>query len=485
MPKRSREPEISEHTQDEAEDAEVARQADQEKAQKKIATEANRAAASEVNAAVQGQARVASAAKGVVRDVVTNAASEAGDTTDPATIGTRCKNAAASTFDPDGTPDPDLARSASTDSDGKKKSAELFKEFHDKISDKITNYKLDLGGETGPGTFGDIFKNIFKAKKTQLKLEPKLRNKLGNQKYEEGVQKPLDTLNRLHKNGHEKWTSKDMQDYNDASNKIDDTLKDLDKEWLTEQKEKDAEDGKKSGKKSKLSDLVKILGILSVLGASITALVLLIIYTNDHSGCLKIHAGSDTSFVQNFKVYCKSGLTGSDNEAGAQVTFLPSQCLCQAADNTKKTASAKTGCNCGEDASSCSENTAADFSDQIGPCDPVNGGLSGNPTSFTYYSYTVMSPLDGALNILSKGVNLADSLWTKILKFIIGLAIVIGSLAGVYIIYLIIKHFLNKSKTVKSETVKFGTKGQYRLKIDSAIPVSRIKQYKFGKYRNY
>ena len=384
--------------------------------------------------------------------------------------------AGVSTFDADGNPIPELATEAGIDEKtGERMTAEHFKELHDKFKNKVK----DIGGDSGPNSFGGFIKRLFTAKKTQLKLESKLRSRLGNQVYEDGVQKPLDKMNQLHAKKPDNWTAEDIKDYNEASAKIDKTLESLDKEWLQEQNLKNAEESNPGKKPTKLETLVKLLGILSVVGLSITALVVLNDYANDHSGCLKIHAGSDTNYVQNFKVYCKSGLLPADNTANMQVTFLPSQCYCKTGNKKLTTNPVSSDCNCGEDASNCkdtsgasSSGTSADYNDQIGPCDPEDGGLSGDPSTFTYYSYIVMSPIDAAIDVVSKTVDLGGSLLAKILKFIIGIAIVIASLIGVYIIYLIVKHFMSKT-----ETVKFGKSINFRSPFNS-IPVSSIKQFR-------
>jgi len=281
--------------------------------------------------------------------------------------------------------------------------------------------------------------------------------------------------------------------FNDALKKIydgidgfsnDESFRELEEKWTKNQNLADANEGKTTGKEPlKLKDFMKALSAFLLVGGSIFGIFALVEYCIAHSGCNYVYRADDIMEEEHEKLVCSS--TPNIISYSAEICHCNTDGTTRAAKTTPK----PTDCS-----TSKTEPSVEYIKTNSSAVDSKSNKKYSCQTDLTkfpysYYTYTVMTPIDALFDIGSRSYNAVAGAGEGLLKLLIKICKYVGigiaSLLIMYLIYSLIKHFLNKSKTVKSETVKFGTKGQYRLKIDSAIPVSRIKQYKFGRYRNY
>ena len=303
--------------------------------------------------------------------------------------------------------------------------------------------------------------------------------------YENFKKVGLDTTmpNSDYRNGGKKFNAALKKIYDgidDFSN--DKSFDELEKKWKENQDLADANEAKTTGKEPlKLKDFMKAISALLLVGGSIFGIYALVEYCISHSGCNYVYRKDDILAETHEKLVCSS--------TSNIISYSAEICHC----NTSETSS-----NPMPKTVNCSTSKTEPAVEYIKTGSSAEDSKSNKKYScqtdltkfpYSYYTYTVMTPIDALFDIGSRSYNAAAGAGEGLLKLLLKIGEYVGigiaSLLIMYLIYSLIKHFLNKSETVKSETVKFGTKGQYRLKIDSAIPVSRIKQYKFGKYRNY
>ena len=345
---------------------------------------------------------------------------------------------------------------------------------HDSMRKRYNDKIFKLGGPEDK-SFANWAREVL-GKGPKLKFDKVLKDKLGSQKYNElkthvkDMQDAVKSSENNYDNTSSKWNSDDRAKFEKASKNIDRLLKDLGDEW-DKQRDKDnamsgdaSKEGGKPKTKTRLEMIYKIMSLLSVLGLSIFAYVTLEQYCANHTGCLKVqYSGSGTT--QNNIHYCNSSNSKNKNKT----VYLPSQCYCS---QFKKAAKPSSGCECGE-ANACSSGeeppwtkfTADNTASKNIPCNPADGSTPSGDTAFIYYSYQTMTPIDGALDIASKTLQLGSDLPQIIIHAAIVIGIILGVLLVLWIIYKVVAN-RKSSETLKIQTVgapstitKFGNRG--------------------------
>ena len=123
------------------------------------------------------------------------------------------------------------------------------------------------------------------------------------------------------------------------------------------------------------------------------------------------------------KVFC------TDN-----VTFQPQQCMCTNPPTTITKISAEL----------CTDTNDVTMVPEIN-----NSKCKNNvnyQTPYTYYSYRVMGPLDGIIDLGNRIIDGGGKFLDTLMKFIKSLAVVIGILGLLYIIFLIVRAGINHSE---------------------------------------
>jgi hypothetical protein len=328
---------------------------------------------------------------------------------------------------------------------------------------KQYNELLDKMG----GTNNEGFKNWAKTKlgyEPSLKLDKQIKARLGGKKYgelqkaktqmKESVQKYEEAL----KDPNKQWNIEDRNKFDAAGKKINGILKDLGDEWEKKEILADKDPNNAGKPKTRLEYIYKIMFLLSIVGAAITAMIFLLQYCDNHTGCLKIEYDG-SSFTQNNIYYCHGKCMVAGNLSNTKTTYLPTQCFCSqypidGSPNTK--ASVPKPLNqCGYASSAEGLNFTADYNDGSGckdnqKCNPPDGNFT-NKDKYVYYAYIVMTPLDGGLDIAHKGIQLTGGLLEMILHAAIVIGIIIGVLLVLYIIY---KYVSNRGE---SETIDVKT----------------------------
>jgi hypothetical protein len=345
---------------------------------------------------------------------------------------------------------------------------------HNTMRKKYNEYLDKLGGKTPDIPFTNWTRDVL-GKGPKTKFDKVLKDRLGSKKYNElqrHVKDMQDAVKSSEKSYDPKkstrWDPKDKAKFEEASKNIDRLLKNLGDDW-DKQRDKDnamSGDPSKVGgnpkTKTRLEMIYKIMSLLSVLGLGIFAFVTLEQYCANHTGCLKIQY-SGSGATQNNIYPCNSKNSTNPNKS----VYLPAQCYCS---QFTKADNPSSGCECGA-AHACSsgeeppwikftaDNTAAGnevCSPNPDGSPPTDGG------AWTYYSYQTMTPIDAALDIGGKTLQLGSDL----LKIIIHAAIVIGIILGVLLVlWIIYKVVANRkpAETLKIETPstvsKFGNRG--------------------------
>jgi len=183
---------------------------------------------------------------------------------------------------------------------------------------------------------------------------------------------------------------------------------------------------------SKFSYFMKLLMVLASMLAGWELYKAIKEYCANHSGCLKImYTGS--GFVQNNIEYCPNNQIPPNGSSSEQAyTWNPSLCGCFQ-QTGKPQATTDNNCTYGSTLEFTPDNT------DLGgfPCDPPDGDIiAHNSKTYKYYSYIIMTPFDGALDIAHKAIDLGGDLLSKIVHAIIMIAIAIGVL---FVLYIIIK----------------------------------------------
>ena len=347
---------------------------------------------------------------------------------------------------------------------------------HDTMRQKYNEYLDKLGGKKPDIPFTNWTRKVL-GQGPKLKFDKVLKDRLGSKKYNE-LQRHVKDMQDAVKSSESsydpndastKWNPKDKAKFEEASKNIDRLLKNLGDDW-DKQRDKDnamSGDPSKVGgnpkTKTRLEMIYKIMSLLSVLGLGIFAFVTLEQYCANHTGCLKIQY-SGSGATQNNIYPCNSKNSTNPNKS----VYLPSQCFCS---QFNKAPNFSSGCECGA-ADKCNsgdepkwtkftaDNTAA--GNQV--CSPNPDGSPPDPgKAWTYYSYQTMTPIDAALDIGGKTLQLGSDL----LKMIIHAAIVIGIILGVLLVlWIIYKVVANRkpAETLKIETgsstlSKFGNRG--------------------------
>ena len=308
-----------------------------------------------------------------------------------------------------------------------------------------------------------------------MRFDKEIKKRLGSKKYsqlERNIKDMQDAVNSSERSfsndPNSKWNPEDKAKFERASSNIDALLKDLGDEWDRQRDKSNAMSGDPSKfggepkTKTRLETIYKIMKLLSVIGLGIFAYITIEQYCANHTGCLKVmYSGSGAT--QNNIYYCNS----KNSKESGKTVYLPAQCFCsQLAENDTK---AIHGCECGE-ASACesgSENWTKFTADNIKQgnvaCCPLDGQPPKHGGEWIYYSYETMTPIDAALDIAGKSLQLGSDL----IKMIIHAAIVIGIILGVLLVlWIIYKVVANRkpAETLKIETgsstvSKFGNRG--------------------------
>jgi len=349
---------------------------------------------------------------------------------------------------------------------------------HDIMRKKYNDYKKLLGGTTPDIPFTNWTRKVL-GQGPKLKFDKVLKDRLGSKKHSE-LQRHVKDMQDAVKSSESSydpnnastiWNPKDKTKFEEASKNIDRLLKNLGDDW-DKQRDKDnamSGDPTKVGgnpkTKTRLEMIYKIMSLLSVLGLGVFAFVTLEQYCANHTGCLKIQY-SGSGATQNNIYLCNSKNSINPNKS----VYLPSQCFCsQFTDKVTPSSGCECGaadkCNSGEEpkwTKFTADNTAA--GNQV--CSPNPDGSPPDPgKAWTYYSYQTMTPIDAALDIGGKTLQLGSDL----LKMIIHAAIVIGIILGVLLVlWIIYKVVANRkpAETLKIETgsapgtlSKFGNRG--------------------------
>ena len=347
---------------------------------------------------------------------------------------------------------------------------------HDIMRKKYNDYKKLLDGTTPDIPFTNWTRKVL-GQGPKLKFDKVLKDRLGSKKHSE-LQRHVKDMQDAVKSSESSydpnnastiWNPKDKTKFEEASKNIDRLLKNLGDDW-DKQRDKDnamSGDPTKVGgnpkTKTRLEMIYKIMSLLSVLGLGVFAFVTLEQYCANHTGCLKIQY-SGSGATQNNIYPCNSKNSTNPNKS----VYLPSQCFCsQFTDKVTPSSGCECGaadkCNSGEEpkwTKFTADNTAA--GNQV--CSPNPDGSPPDPgKAWTYYSYQTMTPIDAALDIGGKTLQLGSDL----LKMIIHAAIVIGIILGVLLVlWIIYKVVANRkpAETLKIETgsstvSKFGNRG--------------------------
>ena len=204
----------------------------------------------------------------------------------------------------------------------------------------------------------------------------------------------------------------------------------------------------KEGSEKSKSNYKVLLAIIFLLefGSAFGYLIYLLqTYSGAHTGCMKFKYNSSTdSYVYSTKIFCDNSKT----------TFPPLMCYCAEDDSHKHTPT------CGDtSAYEPAPNQTIGFP-------PCKGGET-SVDNYLYYSYQVMDPASGALDIAQKAAGVVDKGLGDLIKMIIHAAIIIGIILGVLLVlWIIYKVVANRkpAETLKIETgsgtvTKFGNRG--------------------------
>lgn len=249
-------------------------------------------------------------------------------------------------------------------------------------------------------------------------------------------------------------------------NKLSDDINSLFKE--AEEKYNRDEQTKNPGKQkgnSTLSHLVKFFALLEILGAGIMAWWLIKQYCDNHSGCLKISYNAGASYVQNNKQYCIKGTLGPNYST--KTTYGPQLCYCsQFHSLSSYSANEDQNCVVNKNADQGNKFTPDNIAYYSGSkCNPPDGNIStlklDGSVGFTYYSYIIMTPFDGLINIADKTADIVKNTLKDLINMIVHAVIILAIAGGVLLVlYIIYKVVANRkpAEAIKIETdsSKFG-----------------------------
>ena len=245
-----------------------------------------------------------------------------------------------------------------------------------------------------------------------------------------------------------------------------DRLNNLLSDNINEIKWKKDEEIKNPGKAkahSKLSFLIKFLVLLETLGTGIMAWWLIKQYCDNHSGCLEIAYMKGQSYTTNNKKYCEKGTLPSTYSE--QTTYGPQLCFCS--QYTKRsTVSLSENDNCQIVTDIDGNNFTPDNIAYGGiVCHPGSGDLSnidpnGNE-SFNYYSFIIMTPFDGAVDLFNKTADITKNTLKDIINMIVHAVIILAIVGGVLLVlYIVYKVVANRKPTeaikIETDSSKFG-----------------------------
>ena len=254
----------------------------------------------------------------------------------------------------------------------------------------------------------------------------------------------------------------DLDSINTLSNSIDQLLKKAEAKYKSDEQAKNP--NSKTGN-STLSHLVKFFALLEILGGGIMAWWLIKQYCDNHSGCLKIEYNAGASYVQNNKKYCAAG-TLPPTGFSQTTTYGPEQCYCSQYVNNPMGDPTQTE-NCAIFTSNKENHFTPDNTifEAGSACNPPNGNISNisldGSTSFMYYSYIVMTPFDGLINIADKTADITKNTIKDIINMIVHAVIILAIVGGVLLVlYIVYKVVANRKPTeaikIETDSSKFG-----------------------------
>jgi hypothetical protein len=257
----------------------------------------------------------------------------------------------------------------------------------------------------------------------------------------------LDKLNKTFGGKIEKLPDK-MKDFNDQLNKI---TGDMAKEYPKLKKmfedsqeagdAKDARAGKTPRARMTFDQWMKVLGLLLTLGGIAGGMWAWLEYCKNHSGCMKVHNPGGNNPQTSEKVFCSGTSTG----------YLVQKCKC-----LSPSAPSPPSTTCDE--SSCNDSTTDTPTPEMCNSTKCENWEDLSKTPYLYYAYKVMGPIDGALDIGSRVVDLGTGAFGKIMGIILNVLKVVGlmilGLGVLYLIFIItkavIKHVKNKKNSTSS-----------------------------------
>lgn len=231
---------------------------------------------------------------------------------------------------------------------------------------------------------------------------------------------------------------------------------------INEIKFKEDQESKNPGKAkghSKLSFLIKFLVLLETLGSGIMAWWLIKQYCDNHSGCLVIAYEKGQSYTTNNKKYCEEGTLPSNYSE--KTTYGPELCFCSEFTD-KSGVSLSESDNCQKVTDPKNNKFTPDNTAYKGiVCRPQDGNITnidpnGNDT-FLYYSYIIMTPFDGAVDIFNKTSDITKNTLKDIINMIVHAIIILAIVGGVLLVlYIVYKVVANRKP---AEAIKIEPSG--------------------------
>jgi len=318
------------------------------------------------------------------------------------------------------------------------------------IKGRFNDYIDKLGGPDEKTNFRDWIKQKL-GYEPKLKFEKEIKKRLSGDKWNkltDAKQRMADSVKAMEtaESTGKSWEQTDKDKFDKASKDIDDILKDLGDTWDKNRDAKNMDPNKQVNQKTRLEFIYKIIFLLSIVGASITALVFLCKYCDNHTGCLHIqYTGS--GYVTNNLDYCKGSCMVTGDESSIKNTFLPTQCFCSQypinGSTGTKISSPTSKNQCGFANSAAGLVFTSDYNNGTTctntVCDPIDGDIT-NKSKYSYYDYIVMTPFDAAIDIASKVVDLGEDLLGFIIKVAIWIGAIIATLLILFIIYKVVSN---------------------------------------------
>lgn len=246
----------------------------------------------------------------------------------------------------------------------------------------------------------------------------------------------------------------------DLDSNIDSIIKKVEEKYQTDEQTNNP--GKALKGNQKLGYFIKFFALLEILGAGIFAWWLIKQYCDNHTGCLQIQYRVGQSYIQNNKKYCE--LNTIPKGYSKTSTYCPELCFCS--QFTSLSEGPNTKDNCTIVTNSDKNKFTPDNKKYLGtPCTPANGDMTNIPNDgskpFLYYSYVVMTPFDGLIDIADKGSSIAKNFFKDLINIIIHAVIIIGIVIGILLVLYIVYKLVSNRKSpetlkIETDSSKFG-----------------------------